>query len=294
VIKFAVMSTKGGVGKTTLAANLGGVLADIGLRVLMVDADVQPSLSKYFKVEKRAPNGLSYVIRKQAVTEDCVSRTIYPNLDIIVSDDDEGVLQPWLASKISSHEYLANALASPLITDEHYDCVIIDTQGAMGPLQNNAGLAATQLLLPVVPEVIAAREFISGTMSLIAQLEPRVEFKGRAGQVKGILYKMDRTTDARVIADDLRKAFISLEGRVSMLKTHVPAAKAYKEAATSQIPVHLHEPSREGGTMLSAFEVMHQIAWELIPSLDGVYAKGHNPNDPSLAVNATSMEQNHA
>ena len=40
-----VVSTKGGVGKTILTANLSGLLADMGLRVLMVDADIQSSLT---------------------------------------------------------------------------------------------------------------------------------------------------------------------------------------------------------------------------------------------------------
>ena len=48
---FGVVATKGGVGKTTVAANLGGLLADIGYRVLLIDADVQPSLSRYFALE---------------------------------------------------------------------------------------------------------------------------------------------------------------------------------------------------------------------------------------------------
>lgn len=42
---LSAAATKGGVGKTTLIANVSAVLADIGLRVLMIDCDVQPSLS---------------------------------------------------------------------------------------------------------------------------------------------------------------------------------------------------------------------------------------------------------
>lgn len=38
----SVISTKGGVGKTTVAANLGGLLADAGLRVLLLDRTANP------------------------------------------------------------------------------------------------------------------------------------------------------------------------------------------------------------------------------------------------------------
>jgi chromosome partitioning related protein ParA len=50
----SIISTKSGVGKTTTAANLGGSIADAGLRVLLVDLDVQPTLSSYFTLVKRA------------------------------------------------------------------------------------------------------------------------------------------------------------------------------------------------------------------------------------------------
>ena len=36
---YGIVSTKGGVGKTSLAANLRGILADMGQRVLLVDGD---------------------------------------------------------------------------------------------------------------------------------------------------------------------------------------------------------------------------------------------------------------
>ena len=70
MLKLTVLSTKGGVGKTTLTANLGALLADLGLRVLMIDADVQPSLSKFYPI----PRGL-----QRAGTP-----TLFNNLDLVV------------------------------------------------------------------------------------------------------------------------------------------------------------------------------------------------------------------
>lgn len=51
----AVVSTKGGVGKTTIEANLGAFCADAGLRVLLIDLDpAQPSLSSYYQLVDEA------------------------------------------------------------------------------------------------------------------------------------------------------------------------------------------------------------------------------------------------
>ncbi|MEI7419211.1 ParA family protein, partial [Pectobacterium parmentieri] len=51
---ISVISTKGGVGKTTIAANLGSFVADAGFRVLLLDLDMQPTLSSYYELSNRA------------------------------------------------------------------------------------------------------------------------------------------------------------------------------------------------------------------------------------------------
>jgi chromosome partitioning related protein ParA len=262
MIKFTVTSTKGGVGKTTLTANLGALLADMGLCVLLIDADVQPSLSKYFPLATPKPSaGLTEVIVRGEVTEQCITATLYQNLDIVVSDDPEGNLPHWLLNRIDRGFRLRFALQSPAVAGA-YDCVLIDTQGV---------LAADILVSPITPEILSAREFKDGTMELLDRLEPGSALGATLGPMKAVIYRQDRTADARVIASGIRDDFIKLKGRVSVLDTVVPHAKAYKEAATLRVPVHRHERRRDGVTP-SACTVMHQLAWELIPSLQGVYA----------------------
>ena len=268
MIKFTVISTKGGVGKTTLTANLGALLADMGLRVLMIDADVQPSLSKFYPLSVPKPSGgLTEVIVRGEVTAECISPTMYRNLDIVVSDDPEGSLPHWLLNRIDRGFRLRAALNSPAVSDS-YDCVLIDTQGAVGPLQDAAALAADILVSPITPEILSAREFKDGTMELLDRLEPSSALGATPGPMKAVIYRQDRTTDARVIAAGIREDFIKLTGRVTVLETVVPHAKAYKEAATLRTPVHRHERKRDGATP-SAYAVMHQLTWELIPSLEG-------------------------
>ena len=271
MIKFTIASTKGGVGKTTLTANLGALLADLGLRVLLIDADIQPSLSKYFALASARPSaGLTDVLLNGEMTTSSITATVIPNLDIVVSDDPEGHLSNWLLNRIDRGVRLWRALQSPLVT-QAYDCVLIDTQGAIGPVQDAAILAADVLISPITPEVLSAREFRDGTLELLERLEPGGVFGATLGPVKAVIYRQDRTADARLIADGIRQDFVRLHSRFSVLDTDVPHAKAYKEAATLRIPVHRHERRRDG-VMPSACVVMHELAWELSPQLKGVYA----------------------
>ena len=281
VIVFATVSTKGGVGKTTLTANLGALLADLGMRVLLVDADVQPSLTRYFPLGERAPHGLTEIITQGAIGADCISTIALPagsqaqmlnrdgRLDLIASDAPEGSLQTWLAARIDRAVRIKLALRSPQIQDA-YDVVLIDTQGAVGHLQDAAVLASDILLSPVSPDILTAREFTTGTQELLDRLEPSSALGISVPPMRAVIYRLERTTDSRTIARLIREKFVSLRGRVSVLDTAVPHAVAYRRAATERIPVHWLDANRAGRTM-------HALLWELIPSLDGCCAVNFAP-----------------
>jgi len=51
LIVWTVANHKGGVGKTTTTVTMGGLLAQAGNKVILVDTDPQASMSYYFGVD---------------------------------------------------------------------------------------------------------------------------------------------------------------------------------------------------------------------------------------------------
>lgn len=286
MLTITVVSTKGGVGKTTLTANLGGLLHDLGLRVLMIDADIQPALTRYYQISHQAKHGLSEMVRSGVLTADCISHCQLPpssyagkldkvpmsqggQLHIVQSDTRDGKLQDWMATRNPMDMMLRfkRPLQHPDITHS-YDVVLIDTQGAVGHIQDAAVMAADHLLVPVSPDVVSAREFITGTELLLERHECVTNVGMKMAPMWAVLSRAENTTDSRDMSALIRENFISMRGRVNMLSTVVPAAVAYRKAATSQVPVHWIDP-------VKASDTLHGLLWELIPSVDGIHASNH-------------------
>jgi chromosome partitioning related protein ParA len=256
-----VCSTKGGVGKTTLAANLAGILTDLGQRVLLIDADIQPALSSFYEIASRAPQGLTALMQSGSL-ENCVSRTAI-GCDLVVSDDPVGRLQDWVLHTPDGRVRLRRTLEAIA----EYDFTVIDTQGAVGPLQDAAVLAAHLLVSPIPPEILSAREFARGTLAMLDRLRPMQYLGAPIGQLFGLIYRMDRASEAMRIAAELKKeSFAPSRGQIRILDTVVPSTVAYREAATARVPIHRFEPRRRGVTP-SGRDVMSRIVRELFPHL---------------------------
>lgn len=283
MLTLTVVATKGGVGKTTLSANLGGLLADLGYRVLLVDADVQPSLTRYFKLSHAADNGLTNMVMGGILTADCVSHIELPPegfpgdhsrlnvqggfMHLVASDTRDGRLQDWLSNRLDRLVRIRMSLASADVQRD-YDVVIIDTQGAVGHLQDAAVNAADILIAPASPDIVSAREFVDGTLKLLERLESSVNMGFTVPAMKAIINRVERTVDSDAMSGLIRDQFLEMRGRVSVLSTTVPSTVAYKKAATAQVPVHWIDPIKAG-------DVMHALLWELIPSLVNKFAPNH-------------------
>lgn len=293
---ITTLASKGGVGKTTTAANLGGLLHDIGLRTLLIDADIQPSLSKYYELSHTAPHGLTQLVQSGALTADCISHCKLPpgvflgNLEtaprseggylhIVRSDAKSSALQDWMANRnpLDMQFRFKNPLMQPAITSA-YDVVIFDTQGAVGHLQDAAVIAADLLLMPATPDMISARELISNIRALIERHNGVSNVGMKMPQMKAFLNKFQRTSDSRIMSQMIRDSFIEFSGKVTMLQTSVPDAVAWKKAAHESVPVHWIDPVKASSTL-------HSLLWEIVPSVSEMYASNHAGY---IDLNATS------
>ena len=63
---IAVLSLKGGTGKTTTVRTLSDVLRRVGLDVLAIDLDPQGNLSDYFDVDPEATPSIADVLAGRA------------------------------------------------------------------------------------------------------------------------------------------------------------------------------------------------------------------------------------
>lgn len=241
---LATVCSKGGVGKTTATANVGGLLADAGFRVLLIDLDSQPTLSSYYDLLQPAPGGVYELLATDLVDLDqVISKTAIPNLDIIVSNDHRNQLQQLLLNAPNGRFRLIELLDQ---FADRYDAILIDTQGARSILLEMAVLAADQIVSPIVPELLTAREFVRGTQGMLDEMRELTKYtRFDVPPASILLNKMtDQLKDARDISESIRGMFIEAESGIRVLDTPMVNLSAYRTAALQSLPVHRVEPRK--------------------------------------------------
>lgn len=261
---LSLISTKGGAGKTTVAANLGGVLADAGLRVLLLDLDSQPTLSSYYALaESREAGSYELIAQRLTAPELVISTTVIQHLDLIISNDRAGHISTLLLHAADGRLRLRNLLPA---FEDHYDVLIIDTQGARSVVVEMVILASACALCPVPPEMLAARELRRGTLGLFEELEPYRYLGVALPSVKLLLNQVNTNRrDTRLIIRSLQGS-LQDDPHVSVCSMVIPDRVAYPNAASLGLPVHRVEPVPPSGSRSPcAAEIMRGLAIELFP-----------------------------
>jgi chromosome partitioning protein len=147
---ISVINGKGGTGKTSIVANLAGLLAAAEYRVLAVDMDPQGNLGRDLGYIERSDAGqalLAAVMTPGAPPEPL--REVRPRLDVICGGEYIEDLSSALAARsqrgLETTRAVRDQLA-PLADD--YDLILIDCPPGNRPLQQQALAAAHYALIP--------------------------------------------------------------------------------------------------------------------------------------------------
>ncbi|MEM0672618.1 ParA family protein [Dickeya oryzae] len=268
-----VISTKGGEGKSTQAANLAGFLADAGLITLLIDGDYsQPTASSIYALEYEAPFGLFELLMQTAdlgQPDTVISRTVIKNLDLIISNDPDDRLSNAMLHAPDGRMRLRNILQHPSF--QKYDVIIIDSKGAAGVMVELVVLAATESVLgvikPILPDV---REFMRGTVRLISRLLALQAYGIKVPSIKILTNCIENTSLDKATLDELtqiieQKKYPQPEHiAVSVLQTKIDQLEVYKRGHALGQPVHRLEYKTDRKSPAAAVTI-HSLACELFP-----------------------------
>lgn len=148
--KIVVTSGKGGVGKTTICANLGAKLAGLGFRVALLDADIGlNNLDVVMGIENKIVYDIADVINgkcriKQALIQD----ERFPTLYVMPSAQLE------IKSSLSGEQVkLVVDMLSP-----NFDYILIDCPAGVDNGFHRAVFSANEALVVVTPHISSIRD----------------------------------------------------------------------------------------------------------------------------------------
>ncbi|MFB0612384.1 ParA family protein [Aurantiacibacter poecillastricola] len=152
---IAIYSVKGGVGKTTTAANLAWCSATISCRkTLLWDLDVAGGAGFLFDVAPDHPRA-SLVLKRDVKATDAVIATAYDRLSLLPADDTLRELDTVLG-RIGKRKRLAR-IAGKL--GRTFERIILDCPPALGQISAQVMRAADVIIVPMPPSPLSARSF---------------------------------------------------------------------------------------------------------------------------------------
>ena len=212
---IAVLSQKGGTGKTTTVRTLADVLRRGGIRTLAIDLDPQGNLSDYFDLPTDVEPTIADVLTGRASVAEAIHQDLVPaNLSLA-----EAELA--LGGKMGREQTLGRALAK---APADYEAILIDCPPSLGLLTVNALVAADYALITAEAQYFALQG-VEQAMEVVElardSLNPRLT-------LLGVLLNL---ADMRTVHS--REALVSLQERFGerVFATVIRASIAYAESA---------------------------------------------------------------
>lgn len=214
MLSYTTYSEAGGVGKTTLAANLAVAHARAGLNVLVVPLDPQDGdLSHLFGVDDQradpVDNIVRHMIRRPNGEFEGLVRTVEHGVDIIPEHNMLADLGEYLQREADQAEAMGESFGmfAQLLrvlreaeVPDIYDVLICDPPATEGPHLYNAINATRSLVIPVEPSA-KGRASVQGLEGVVAGMEESLGIE--VGVLAAVPTGFKDTRDQRTVLEEL-------------------------------------------------------------------------------------------
>jgi len=239
----SIISTKGGVGKTTTAINLAASLAVADQRVLVIDMDPQGNLTS--GLGQKAGSEHTVYEALVGAAELPVLQTAVDHLHLVPADRHLAGAEVELVT-MDAREQRLKRLITPL--RDRYDFILIDCTPSLGLLVINALTAADSVLIRIQTEYLAARGalMILSTIETIRrkQLNPKLE-------IEGILLTMADTRTS--LTRDIQAAVAQQYGHgMRIFNTVIRRSVRFAESAAAGRSLIAYDPRSAGANAYRA------------------------------------------
>lgn len=248
---IAILGQKGGIGKSTTAANLADLLTYAGKKVLGIDADPQGDFTKHIwatmpiDIASKDPMQISPTLN-ELLTEASIGleEVMYTNKDGLkiipanprLDDTDSSITAPQV-----------RGLLMPIMQElvPQFDYIIIDTRRSGSRLTKSVIRIADQVIMPMQAEYLSM-ENIDPTISDVEEmrkLNPRIA-------ILGILPTMvQRTRVSKSVKGEVFDAVVKAETRLGVeggiyskriLPIEIERSTRHSEASGARLPLRLY------------------------------------------------------
>ena len=243
-VTIAVLSQKGGTGKTTMVRTLTDVFRRVGLSTLAIDLDPQGNLSDYLDVDPEAHPTIGDVLSGRATAAEATHDGIIPaNLGLAEAE-------LTLSGKMGREMTLRRALRE--VRDD-YDVILIDCPPALGLLTVNALVAADRALLSAEAQYFA----MQGVEQALEVIELARDNLNEELEWLGVVLNIAdmRTRHSREAFDSLREHF----GEKLVTQT-IRQSIAYAESAERARSIVDYRPDLGADYLHVAEELLGRLA----------------------------------
>jgi len=239
---------KGGVGKTSLAAQTYMLLARKNKKCLIVDADGQRSTTSTLCPELPDDALTMYDIYEGNCSgREAVRKTEFG--DIIPGD--QALNDNQASAYISRLQFKAFTVLKKAVDElkDSYDYILIDSPPNNGLFTTNVIIACDGIVVPIIPD----RFSVDGLVNIKDSLAEAGEFYGREIPIYGIVLNM---VDLRYRTD--KETVVNLpaaakQAQIPYFKTYIRKSAGIKDAISARESIQSYAPGSNGAKDINDF-----------------------------------------